>query len=229
MRGRLRSAKRVKCTSDTHVAMPAQHHTVWARASSVSAKLEVRDLFAGVLSWSVFPASHIGREINVTLEMFTIKRIQKWRSGGKSQLSGEHQWGKLNSEKPSENVRMTHVREDQYPSPYQVVQIPKTTVWHHNRQWVTAHHLTLRSLLYLINSLTLESALWTLGPPCDEVSRSWTIRCLSGVKVKERYAPERSTLLRMAFLRTRDGEEVAKASSWLLCGSSEDFWFFFYK
>ena len=95
------------------------------------------------------------------------------------------------------------------------------------QQTVTAHHPTLRGLLYLINSLTLDSTLWTLGPPCVAVlSRSWTPRCLSGVKVKERYAPERSALVRMAFFRTREGEEVGKTSSWLLCGSSEGFRFF---
>lgn len=50
---------------------------------------------------------------------------------------------------------------------------------------------------------------------------------MSGVKVKERYAPERRTLVRMAFFRIKDGEEV-KNSSWLLCGSSGGFWLFFW-
>lgn len=45
---------------------------------------------------------------------------------------------------------------------------------------------------------------------------------MSGVKVKERYAPERSALARMAFFRTSEGEEV-KTSSWPLWGSSKDF------
>lgn len=91
-----------------------------------------------------------------------------------------------------------------------------------------AHACRERRRRYLINSLTLENALWTLGPPCAALSCSWTLRCLSGVKVKERYAPERSSLVRMAFLRIRDGEEdLTEISSWLLCGSSADLWLFF--
>ena len=49
--------------------------------------------------------------------------------------------------------------------------------------------------------------------------------------MKERYAPERSSLARMADLRTSDGEEEEEdegtTSSWLLCRSSEDFLLFF--
>lgn len=52
----------VRCTN---VAIPAQHHTAWASASSVSAKLGARDLLAGVSSRS-FSVSNIIRARNLS-------------------------------------------------------------------------------------------------------------------------------------------------------------------
>ncbi len=70
-------------------------------------------------------------------------------------------------------------------------------------------------VLYLMNSFTLESVLRTLIPPCGALSLSCRCRCLRGVHVKERYAPERSSLVRIAFLRTIVGEEVRPSSGLL--------------
>lgn len=52
-----------------YIAMPAQHHTAWASASSVSANLGVRDIEVGVLSGS-FSVSQITPEISCR-EIFT--------------------------------------------------------------------------------------------------------------------------------------------------------------
>lgn len=62
---RTSSASREKLLS---VAIPAQHHTASASASSVSAKLGARDLLTGTLSCS-FPDSHLKRKISANLEM----------------------------------------------------------------------------------------------------------------------------------------------------------------
>lgn len=73
----------------------------------------------------------------------------------------------------------------------------------------------IRCVHYLKNSLTLERVLWTLIPPCGALSLSCRWRCLRGVHVKERYAPERSSLVRIATLRTIVGEEVGPSSGLL--------------
>lgn len=105
-------------------------------------------------------------------------------------------------------------------------------IYNHHLFWLTIHqnqynkltHCVLirpatltRCVHYLKNSLTLERVLWTLIPPCGALSLSWRWRCLRGVHVKERYAPERSSLVRIAILRTIVGEEVGPSSGLLTC------------
>lgn len=59
--------------------MPAQHHTAWASASSVSAKLGARDLLACILSWS-FPAPYTRRRNQCECKDVYIQIIQRWGS-----------------------------------------------------------------------------------------------------------------------------------------------------
>lgn len=107
------------------------------------------------------------------------------------------------------------------PPPFLTHQPPKPKI---NDQYNKLTHCVLirpatltRCVHYLKNSLTLESVLWTLIPPCGALSLSCRWRCLRGVHVKERYAPERSSLVRIAILRTKVGEEVGPSSGLLTC------------
>lgn len=97
--------------------MPAQHHTAWASASSVSAKLGARDLLASVLSWS-FPAPYTRRRNHCEFECYRFKKnkiIKKWGSIGPT-------------------IRWTSVREAQPVKTFQgICVLPK---WEKN-----IHHL----------------------------------------------------------------------------------------